>query len=138
MKSWFSAAKASSDLRFWLIWFVIGVAMILVVVYLSLAKVHLPQVPSTIGDKINHLIAYGVLCGWFGQLYRLHWQRNLIAFCLVLLGVLMEVLQGFTSYRYFDLLDACANTLGVCVGLAALYCGADKILQWFESNLLKA
>lgn len=137
MKSWSCAAKSSSGLCFWFSWFAIGVGLILLVVYLSLANIHLPQVPLTIGDKINHLFAYGVLCIWFGQLFKNHRQRNLIAFGLVLLGILMEVLQGFTSHRFFDLLDACANTLGVCIGLLMLYCGADKILRWFERDVLK-
>lgn len=131
------AGQSATGLRHWWLWLAVGVAMTLVVVYLSLADVHLPQVPSTIGDKINHLIAYGVLTGWFGQLYLQRQSRIVIAICLALLGVLMEVLQGITSYRFFDLLDACANILGVLIGLLALRFGADKILLQFENRYLK-
>ena len=102
-------------------------------VYLSLARLQLPQVPSTIGDKINHLLAYGVLMGWFGQLLTNWRHRMFCALALILLGISMEFLQGMTSYRFFEWQDALANSLGVVFGLAALYFGADKILLWFES-----
>jgi len=107
--------------------------LVLLVVYLSLANLELPQVPSTVGDKINHLLAYGVLMGWFGQLL-LDWRhRVLCALVLIALGISMEFLQGMTNYRFFEWQDALANSLGVLFGLAALMVGADKILLWFES-----
>ena len=56
---------------------------------------------------------------------------------LVLLGIVMEIMQGMTAYRYFDLFDAVANTLGVLAGILVLYFGADKILLWFECRFLK-
>ncbi len=127
----------TEGLRYWHWWFVLGIVLTLFVVYLSLADITMPQVPSTIGDKINHLIAYGVLAGWFGQLFTTHQKRIVIAIILVLLGIVMEVLQGMTAHRFFDLLDTVANTLGVLVGMLALNFGADKILVWFERRCLK-
>ncbi len=127
----------TTGLRFWRWWLVLGLLMVLIVVYLSLANVRLPQVPSSAGDKFNHLIAYGVLAGWFGQLFTARKRILLLAF-LVLLGILLEVLQGMTPYRYFDWFDAVANTLGVLTAMLALHFGADKILLWFESRYLKA
>lgn len=126
-----------AGLRFWRWWFAVGVVMTLVVVYLSLANIHLPQVPSTIGDKINHLIAYGALMGWFGQLFCVKKSRWLLAFYLVLLGILMEYLQSRTGYRHLDLFDAAANTLGVLLGMLALHKGADNILLWFEGRYVR-
>lgn len=127
----------TAGLRYWYWWFVLGIVLTLTVVFLSLADITMPQVPSTIGDKINHLIAYGVLAGWFGQLFTMLRKRIVIAIILVLLGIVMEVLQGMTAHRFFDLLDAVANTLGVLVGMLALNFGADKILVWFERRCLK-
>ena len=105
----------------------------MLVVYLSLANINIPQPPSSSGDKINHLIAYGVLMGWFGQLLIVWRHRMLFALVLILLGILMEYLQGIMGYRIFDWHDALANSLGVVSGLIALRMGADKILFWFES-----
>jgi len=103
---------------------------------LSLANLYIPQLPSTLGDKVNHLIAYGVLMGWCGQLYTQVKERFLIAIALIGLGVAMELAQGLTFHRHFDLLDAVANGLGVFFGWLALALGADKILLWFERYVL--
>lgn len=126
-----------SGLRHWWRWCGLGIGIVLVVVYLSLADIHLPQAPSTLGDKINHSIAYGALMGWFGQLFMSLRHRLLIACGLIVLGVTMEYLQGMTAYRFFDWRDAIANTLGVVVALLALSAGADKILRWFEKRTVK-
>ena len=116
-------------------WWLTGAALVLLVTYLSLANVAIHQIPSTMGDKLNHLIAYGVLTGWFGQLL-LDWRhRALMAVVLIVFGVSMEVLQSMTGYRFFDWKDAIANSIGVICGLIALRAGADKILVRFESLL---
>lgn len=130
------SVKESSGLQYRCWWWAVGLGLVLVVVYLSLADIYVPQAPSTLGDKINHLIAYGVLCGWFGQLLHSWLSRMAMAFCLVMLGVLMELMQGLTLYRVFDLQDAVANTLGVLAGLLALTLGADNLLRWFEKRYL--
>lgn len=124
-------------LRYRRIWQSTGVAMILLVVWLSLADIYLPQVPSSLGDKINHLFAYGVLMGWHGQFFIAMRQRVILAVGLILLGLSMEYLQGVTAYRHFDWVDACANAVGVLLGGLALYFGADRILRWFERAVLK-
>ncbi len=126
--------RRGSLLRKW--WSLTGIGLIFFVVYLSLAEIYLPQVPSTIGDKINHLIAYAVLMGWFGQLFTSKRSRIILACALVLLGVAMEVGQSMTTYRFFDWLDAVANSIGVMLGVIALASGADKILPWVERRLL--
>jgi len=111
--------------------------LVAVVVYLSLANIAIPQVPSSIGDKINHLIAYSALMGWFGQLL-IEWRhRMLAAVALVLLGITMEYCQGLTAYRVFEWQDALANSMGVVLGFIALSLGADRILVWFESRYIR-
>ncbi len=126
----------TADLKYWRRWLFLGVGFVALVVYLSLANITLPQVPSTLGDKVNHLLAYGALAGWFGQLYTETRQRVLIALLLAILGLVMEFAQGVTDYRYFDWFDACANVLGAVFGTAAIYLGADRILVWFERKCL--
>lgn len=51
------------------------------------------------------------------------------------LGVILEVLQGWSGYRYFEYADMLANTLGVFVGLllattqlGGLVGGLDRLL----------
>ena len=126
-------SENSSRLRYRRWWWLLGVAQVLIVVYLSLSNISLPQLSSDFGDKINHLLAYGVLMGWFGQLLAGWRKRVLCALALIALGISMEFLQGMTPYRFFEWQDAIANCLEVGFGLTALSMGADKILHWFES-----
>ena len=121
-----------SGLRYWYIWLSVGFGLVALVIYLSVAGFYMPQSPFKIGDKLNHLLAYGVLMGWFGQLF-LRWRhRYFIAIALVLLGVSMEFVQGTMAHRTFEWLDAGANSLGVVIAIVALAFGAEKILRKFE------
>jgi VanZ family protein len=88
------------------------------IVYLSLAR--LPEnLPSPAGDKTAHVAAYALMMFCFMQIYRVRTYRLLIGIGLVLLGVTLEILQGYTGYRALEYADMLANTLGVVVGWAA-------------------
>ena len=68
-------------------------------------------------DKYEHIFAYAVLSGYFGQLlsrYALHLRYALALFCM---GALLEVLQGLTGYRSPDYYDLAANSFGIGLGL---------------------
>lgn len=117
--------------KFQLCWFYAGVGWILLVVYLSLANMQIPQGPVQWGDKANHFLAYGFLMGWFGQLYR-HPVRIKLAIVVSFLGILMELIQARLPYRWFDVMDAIANIGGVLVAYCLLHLGADKLTEWFE------
>ncbi len=103
-----------------------------VVVYASVADLNLPQIDSTRGDKANHLIAYGFLMGWFGQLLKTRKLWFAVAIGLVLMGIVMELIQGTLPHRWFDVKDAIANTLGVLVALLVLFAGGHQVLHRFE------
>jgi VanZ family protein len=100
-------------LRFWRLlgWLAVGG-----VIYLSLTPL-LPDFKLSVPaqDKFEHFIAYALLAWWLSQAYplRLH---GLLGFFLVALGIILEVLQGFTGYRDFEYADMLADTLGVVGG----------------------
>ena len=99
----------------------IGWLLVVVVVLLSLLPVSgmVPDVPS--GDKYGHVLAYAVLMFWFGQLYRTNCLRRYYAVGFVVLGGVLEWLQGMTAVRTPELLDFWMNMLGVMLGLIAVY-----------------
>jgi len=70
-------------------WFIAGAGWLALVVYLSLANIHLPQSSISWGDKVNHVVAYGFLMTWFGQLTRRSDLRAGIAIFLIAIGVLI-------------------------------------------------
>src|SRR5690625_4137395 len=96
-------------------WRLLGWLAVSGVIYLSLT----PSPPDLgLGipsqDKFEHFTAYALLAWWFSQIYplRLH---GLLGLFLVALGVLLEILQSLSAYRYFEYADMFADTLG-CVG----------------------
>lgn len=101
-------------------------------VWLSLANLNIPQGPVDWGDKLNHLVAYGFLMSWLGQLVQRPWQQLGLAVALSAMGWLMEFLQGMLPHRWFDVADAAANMLGVLIAWLLLYLGTSAFLGWLE------
>lgn len=97
------------------LWLAIGWGLVMLVIYLSLTP-QPPRLDADYGDKVGHLLAYGVLMGWFSQLYSN--RRRPLALALFALGVVLELIQGMIGYREASLADAAANGLGVIAGWA--------------------
>ena len=72
------------------------------------------EVPAvSVSDKLQHFAAYALLALWFGGLSHRE-AHGWVALALLLLGALMEVLQGVLPlHRTADLRDLLANALGI-------------------------
>jgi VanZ family protein len=81
-------------------------------------------------DKAQHAIAFGTLTVLAVLAYP-GVSRFRIGFLLLALGVLIEVLQYFSGYRFGDWQDAVADGVGVLVGLisAVLLMRFDGFVQ---------
>jgi len=118
-------------LRLSWLWLSLGLTLVATVWFLSLTP-HPPSIDIQDGDKYGHLLAYGSLMLWFGWLYprRVHWR---VALLFLLQGVLLELLQGLSGYRYADVYDMVANGLGVALGwtLVSFSAGAlGRLESW--------
>ena len=93
---------------------------IVAVILLSLLPISVPQlVLVSWEDKIHHSIAYGSLYFLAICAYSYRFSIWSIGAILVLFGLLMEIAQSMTAYRYGDPLDLLANTSGILlVGIA--------------------
>ena len=92
-----------------------GWAYAAAIVFLSLT----PKPPDPgfeYGDKLGHLLAYGLLMFWFCFLYPHRYARLAYGVGWIALGVALEFAQGATSYRSFEIADMAANSLGVLLG----------------------
>jgi VanZ family protein len=80
-------------------------------------------------DKVQHAIAFATLAVMAVLAYPGALKRR-IAFLLIVQGVLIEVLQYFSGYRYGDWQDALADGVGVLLGLGLV--AWLMRLQWFK------
>ena len=60
---------------------------------------------------------YGILMSYHSNLYEIRHKRLCLAFAFVVLGIVLELIQGRTDYRTFDPKDVIANTAGVLLRL---------------------
>jgi len=120
-------------LRLRILWLVIGWAMVVTVILLSLIPLETDL--SEGKDKWSHFVAYGVLMFWFSLLYnrQIRWAATFIA-----MGVVIEVLQSFTGYRSFEYADMAADTVGVLFGWILAQTPLRGLLQWLERPLSRS
>lgn len=83
-------------------------------------------------DKIMHMLAYGLLMGWFAQIYRRVKERMVLAIALVIMGVGIEYLQGMGFHRQFDIMDMLANTSGVLIAWVLSYTWLGRVFVGVE------
>lgn len=106
-------------LRYPWLWRLIGWLLIAGVVAGSLMPGQaIPQMVSN--DKWLHATTYFLLMLWFAGLYRRD-RHVWIALGLLALGVALDLLQGLTTTRSFDLLDIGANAAGILAALLLSY-----------------
>lgn len=94
------------------LWILLGWLYVMLVLYGSLSRMPDIEIPFNHTDKLIHFLMYFILAGWFIQLYNVLSQRIIILTGAIMLGIIIEFLQGMTGYRSFDLLDALANSIG--------------------------
>ncbi|SEM38492.1 VanZ like family protein [Pseudoxanthomonas sp. GM95] len=109
-----------------------GLAMAVVVTTCLLPGDDIPRVAEGV-DKIEHAGSFFVLMVCAVQLFATRRALLRAAAWLVVLGVLIEFMQGwFTADRTPDPMDALADSTGVLLGLAIARTRASNLLlRWF-------
>jgi VanZ family protein len=84
----------------------------------AVAVVSLMPAPDTgVNDKVSHLLTYFTLAGWFGMLARDRVVLGWTLAALIAYGMLLELLQGQTGYRFAEWGDVVANSVGALTGV---------------------
>ncbi len=103
-------------MRFKKLWLTLGWVLVAVVAYLELMRNPPNVMHFTDSDKVEHMTAYGSMMFWFAQLISGSRQRLFAGVGLVVLGIVLEILQGLSGYRDFEYMDMVANSAGVVLG----------------------
>ncbi len=116
-------------------WLLLGWLYVLLLLYGSLIR--MPDINTYIDhtDKLIHFLLYFLLAGWFVQLYSRLSQRIVILGSTILLGIIIEFLQGLTAYRSFDMLDALANSIGAISAFLLAGTSLALLLKRFDNWL---
>jgi hypothetical protein len=125
-------------LRYRRAWLALGCLWIALVIFLSLT----PSPPQPLGfpgeDKVGHVCAYGFLMFWFGLIYRPGKVYLSIGLGFVLMGIILECVQGDLGHRTFEWGDVTANLAGVLLGLGLSRTPLSGALQRAEGHLFRS
>jgi len=119
--------------RFGRIWLLLGWGMVLSVLVLSLVPIDVDLGEGR--DKLSHFVAYACLSFWFGMLYTERSRQLGFVAGFIILGVLIEFLQGLTDYRSFEIADMAADATGAFIGFALLQTPLKHALRRMEQLL---
>lgn len=121
-------------LRHRALWLALGWSMVVAIVWLSLTP-RPPTLPLEHSDKIGHLLGYGVLMLWFGQLYAAARTRLAFALGFASMGVALEIAQRLLGDRSYEELDMVANAFGVALGWVLAIASRGALLARLEAAL---
>jgi len=114
------------------LWSAIGIAMLVAVAFVSL----MPAPDVGVNDKLSHLLTYFLLAGWFGLLAR---NRIILGWTIVALiayGMIIELLQGQSGYRFAEWGDVIANSMGCLVGATLYFTPLRRLLRCVDAMLV--
>ena len=109
--------------------------LVLVVVFLSLKPESSVQLIE-VNDKIGHALAYSALMANALLAFPSKDKKHL-GILLLLMGSLIEILQGFIPGRFSSFYDLLANSLGIMIGWLFVLIFGKTILNLFNKIKLK-
>ena len=126
------------DLRYFKLWLSIGWLMVVALCYFSLISSP-PKLDINFEnfDKVRHFVGYFILMLWFAQLYKKNKSRIGYGLFFILMGIILEILQGLGGVRYFEYYDMLANTLGVALAWLITKKQGDTLLLSVERIIIK-
>jgi len=121
-------------LKFLRIWLILGFLLTGIIIFFSL----FPSQPNTTvfshSDKILHIFAYGLLMYYFGCIYLPGPAYVKLGMGFILLGFLLELIQGLIGYRTMEYWDMLANFTGVLIGWLLSKTRLSSLLVYIENR----
>jgi len=126
-----SGETGSSALRLAALWYALAALMLIAVALLSL----MPAPDTGVNDKLAHLVTYFLLGGWFAVIARDHRALGWSLLGLFGYGLLIELLQAQTGYRFAEWADVLANACGSVVGCLLYFTPLRRLMRFIDRRL---
>jgi len=105
----------------------------------AVAVVSLMPAPGVgVSDKAAHLLTYFLLAGWFGLLACSRIVLGWTVVALIAYGMIIELLQAQTGYRFAEWGDVVANSVGCFAGAALYFTPLRRLLRFVDASLLSS
>jgi len=127
-------SSSTIRLKLHFIWLGVGYLLLLFVATVSLIPI---SDDVGVSDKLMHLLTYLALSGWFSLVITQARSLFHVGIGLIMFGILIEIIQGMTSYRSAEFADAVANSLGVLIGLVFYFTPLRRVLRWLDASLYR-
>ena len=122
------------QLRFVKFWLGIGWLFVgLVIIFSLIPSPPLWELKGS--DKLFHLITYLLLMFWFGLIYLPGIQYRNLGIMFIVMGIILEVIQGLLGYRSMEYFDMIVNGFGVVIGWLLARTPISSFLLYLESRL---
>ena len=116
------------------LWAIAGWLIVGAIVWLSVTP-NPPDPGFDQADKLEHVLAYGVVTFWFCQLHAAPRTQFAFAVGFIAMGVGLEFVQGALAYRTYDEFDMLANAIGVILGWVVARVTGPNVLARIERLL---
>jgi apolipoprotein N-acyltransferase len=121
------------DLRRRRIWVGIGIASLVLLVFLSFAMP--PEgIRFVRSGSLWHFPAYLAVMFWFGALFAGRGTHHRVAVLLIVLQVALECVQEVTGMGGLELRDMAAGAAGVAAGWGLAGTRVGEVLVWVEGG----
>jgi len=126
------------ELRFIKLWLTIGFLLVGLVCFLTLTPSPPDRGDFPESDKIGHFVAYSAMMLWFGFIYLRGKRYIRVGLAFIVMGIVLELIQGMLDYRSFSTLDMGANACGVMIGWLLARTRLADALVYVEEKWRKA
>jgi VanZ family protein len=132
--------QVNPPLRVRRLWLAVGVLLVAAICILSLMPESGEQDATRPEgtDKVEHVLAYGLLMFWFAHLEPEKRGRIRLAVGIMGMGVALECLQGLIGHREFSVADLAANAVGIAIGWIAARPRAGNLMLRLEARRTRA
>jgi len=124
------------DLKYIKTWFTLGLLWVAIIIVVSLDSSPPDLSSIRFGDKIVHSLSYFFLMFWFLQIIKAQAEIFTVSM-LIVIGAVIEILQGVSGYRTFDVYDMLANSLGVWLAWQLKSTSLVGLIAKFESRVMR-